>query len=259
MASRHTLEIKNLHVQVEEKIILKGVDLTLQSGQMHIIMGPNGSGKSTLCYALMGHPRYEIVEGDILFDGKNIVDMSPDKRAQIGLFLGFQYPREVHGVTFGNFLRLAANALNKVRSPEKKPFTPVKFYQLMEKEMATVKMDKNFIGRSLNHGFSGGEKKRAEILQMAVLEPTFALLDEIDSGLDIDALKTVAHGIQTVFDHLQMGMLIITHYQRILNYLTPHFVHIMINGKIVQSGGHDLAHQLEKEGYEQFLAQGSHK
>lgn len=255
MEKKHSLEIKNLKVSVESKEILKGLNLTVKSGEIHVIMGPNGSGKSTLCYALMGHPKYEITGGEALFDGENILELSPDKRAQLGLFLGFQYPREVAGVTFGNFLRIAVNALDKVRNPEKKPYAPLEFYKIMQQEAAIVKMDKSFIGRSLNDGFSGGEKKRAEIVQMSVLKPTIAMLDEIDSGLDIDALKLVAGGIQTTFEKQQMGVLLITHYQRILNYLTPHFVHVMADGRIVKSGGHELAHELEKEGYEKYVSQ----
>lgn len=252
-ANLDQLVIKNLHVKIEDKQILKGVNLTVKSGEIHIIMGPNGSGKSTLCYALMGHPNYEITEGEVLFNGENILELSPDKRAQLGMFLGFQYPREVTGVTFGNFLRLANNAVQKVRNPEEKPIGPAQFYPIIKQEMEELKMDKSFIGRSLNEGFSGGEKKRAEIVQMAVLKPKIAMLDEIDSGLDIDALKAVAGGIQQTFEKLQMGVLLITHYQRILNYLTPHFIHIMVDGKIVKSGDNTLAHELEKEGYEKYL------
>lgn len=247
------LKIKNLYAKVEGKEIIKGLTLTIKSGEIHVIMGPNGSGKSTLCYVLMGHPNYEITSGEVLFNDENILELSPDKRAQLGLFLGFQYPREVTGVTFGNFLRLSTNAINKARRPDVKPMGPLQFYPLIQKEMADLKMDKNFIGRNLNEGFSGGEKKRAEIVQMAVLKPKIAMLDEIDSGLDIDALKTVAEGIQSVFEKQKMGLLIITHYQRILNYLTPHFVHVMADGRIVKSGGHELAHKLEKEGYEKLI------
>jgi Fe-S cluster assembly ATP-binding protein len=243
------LEIKNLHVKVEGKEILKGVNLVIKSGEMHIIMGPNGSGKSTLCYALMGHPNYEVTEGVALFNGENILELPADKRAHLGLFLGFQYPREVTGVTFGNFLRIASNAVKKAQNSTEKPIGPLQFYPIAQKEIEAVKMDKSFIGRSLNEGFSGGEKKRAEIVQMAVLKPKMAMLDEIDSGLDIDALKTVAEGIQMNFEKLQPGMLIITHYQRILDYLKPHYVHVMSEGRIVKSGGPELAKQLESGGY----------
>lgn len=257
METKHlkdTLEIRNLHVSVERKEILKGVDLTIHAGEIHIIMGPNGSGKSTLCYALMGHPKYEVTKGEALFNGENILELSPDKRAHLGLFLGFQYPREVHGVTFGNFLRISANAVNKVRHPEQKPASLAQFYSVVQKEVEAVKLDKSFIGRSLNDGFSGGEKKRAEIVQMSFLKPKIAMLDEIDSGLDIDSLKTVAEGISSSHQKTGMGVLLITHYQRILNYLTPNFVHVMANGKIITSGGHELAHQLEKDGYEKIIA-----
>ena len=249
----NTLEIKNLHVAVKGKEIIKGIDLTINSGEMHIIMGPNGSGKSTLCYALMGHPKYEITEGEVLLDGENILKLSPDKRAHLGLFLGFQYPREVPGVTFGNFLRTAVNTIGKSRSQDYKQVGPAAFYKVMQENIEGVKMNKSFIGRSLNEGFSGGEKKRAEIVQMSVLKPKFALLDEIDSGLDIDALKLTAKGIQKSFEDEGMGMLLITHYQRILNHLKPNFVHIMVDGKIVKSGDHKLAEELEAKGYEKFV------
>lgn len=249
-----TLEIKDLQVSVDGKQILKGVNLTIRSGEIHIVMGPNGSGKSTLCYALMGHPNYEITGGEVLFNGENILELTPDKRAQLGMFLGFQYPREVTGVTFGNFLRMATNAVNKVREPGKKPIGPVQFYPVIQKEMEGLKMNKTFIGRSLNEGFSGGEKKRAEIVQMSILQPKVAMLDEIDSGLDIDGLKIVAEGIQSTFEKNQMAVLLITHYQRILNYLTPHFVHIMVDGKIVSSGGNEMVEALEKEGYDKFIS-----
>lgn len=247
------LEIKNLHVTVEDQGILKGVDLTVKSGEIHAIMGPNGSGKSTLCYALMGHPNYEIIDGSVTFNGEDILELSPDKRAHLGLFLGFQYPREVPGVTFGNFMRHAVNAVAKAGDPEAKPVPPGQFYPVMQKEVEAVKMDKKFIGRSLNEGFSGGEKKRAEIIQMNVLKPKIAMLDEIDSGLDIDALKVVAEGIKRAHEELGMGILLITHYQRILEHLTPHHIHIMSAGKIVKSGDRELAHILEREGYEQFV------
>lgn len=247
------LEIKNLHVSVDEQEILKGVDLTVKSGEIHAIMGPNGSGKSTLCYALMGHPKYTITDGEVTFNGEDILKLSPDKRAQLGMFLGFQYPREVPGVTFGNFMRHAVNAVSKVTHPEEKPIGPAQFYPIIQKEVEALKMDKKFIGRSLNEGFSGGEKKRAEIIQMNVIRPKIAMLDEIDSGLDIDALKWVATGIQRAHEEHHMGILLITHYQRILEHLTPHHIHIMVNGKIVKSGDRELAGLLEREGYEQFV------
>lgn len=246
------LKIKNLHASVNDQEILKGVNLTIKSGEIHAIMGPNGSGKSTLCYALMGHPNYEITDGEVTFNGEDVLELSPDKRAHLGLFLGFQYPREVPGVTFGNFMRHSVNAIAKANNPEEKPVGPAQFYPTMQKEVEAVKMDKKFIARSLNEGFSGGEKKRAEIIQMNVLKPKIAMLDEIDSGLDIDALKWVAAGIQRAHDEHDMGILLITHYQRILDYLTPHHIHIMSDGKIVKSGDRELAGVLEREGYEQF-------
>ena len=247
------LKIENLHVNVAGQEILKGATLTVKSGEIHAIMGPNGSGKSTLCYALMGHPRYEITKGEVTFNGEDILKLPPDKRAQLGLFLGFQYPREVPGVTFGNFMRHAINAGIKANNPDEKTISVGAFYPIMQKKMETAAMDKKFIGRSLNDGFSGGEKKRAEIVQMAVLSPKFALLDEIDSGLDIDALKSVAEGICATHKETGMGVLLITHYQRILEYLTPHFIHIMVDGRIVKSGDRELARILERDGYEKFI------
>lgn len=248
-----TLEIKNLSVAVEGKEILKDLSLTIKAGEMHIIMGPNGSGKSTLCNALMGHPKYDITGGEALLNGVNIVELDPDKRAQAGLFLAFQYPREIPGITFGNFLRHSVNAIQKATDPSAKPYGPAQFVPIVQKQFEVVKMDRQFIGRSVNEGFSGGEKKRAEIIQMATLQPKIAMLDEIDSGLDIDALKIVAGGIQEVFERTNMGVMLITHYQRVLNYLKPQFVHIMVNGKIVKSGGNELVAELEKNGYEQFV------
>jgi Fe-S cluster assembly ATP-binding protein len=247
------LKIQNLAVAVEGKEILKDFSLTIQSGEMHIIMGPNGSGKSTLCNALMGHPKYKITAGEAFLNGVNLLTLEPNKRAQLGLFLAFQYPREVQGITFGNFLRHAVNAVQKANNPSAKPYGPAQFVPIVQKSFDVVKMDRKFIGRGVNEGFSGGEKKRAEIIQMATLQPKIALLDEIDSGLDIDALKIVASGIQETFTRTNMGVLLITHYERILNYLHPHFVHIMVDGKIVKSGGQELATALEKNGYEEFV------
>ena len=243
------LEIKDLRVKAGQTEIIKGINLRIRSGEQHVIMGPNGSGKSTLCLVLMGHPKYRMTGGDVLINGKSILKLPPHKRAALGLFLGFQYPVEVAGVQFGNFLRQASNALEKSRSKTAKPVAPLEFYKTLQKETGLLKMDKSFIGRSLNEGFSGGEKKRAEILQMAVLKPKFAILDEIDSGLDIDALKTVAKGIETAFKANKMGLLLVTHYQRILNYLNPDHVHVMAGGRILKSGGRELAKKLEKEGY----------
>lgn len=250
--SQNILEIKNLKVNVEGKEILLGVNLTVKSGEIHTIMGPNGSGKSTLCYALMGHPKYEIIEGEAYFNGENILELSTDKRAKLGLFLGFQYPKEIPGITFGNFLRQAANSINKANDPLAKPSNPIQYYGIMEKELQKMQMDKKFIGRGLNEGFSGGEKKRAEIIQMSALTPKIALLDEIDSGLDIDALKVVAEAIQRISEENEMGILLITHYQRILHYVKADFVHIMSKGKIVKSGGRELVAEIEEKGYAQY-------
>jgi Fe-S cluster assembly ATP-binding protein len=241
------LEIKNLRVKTGNTEIIKGIVLKVRTGEMHVIMGPNGSGKSTLCHALMGHPRYRVNDGDMLINGKSILGLSTDKRARAGLFLGFQYPVEVAGVGFGNFLRLAANGLNKGKPV--KPVGPLEFHTALMKESVRLRMDKSFISRGLNEGFSGGEKKRAEILQMAILKPKFAILDEIDSGLDIDALKIVASAIEKARRENKMGLVLITHYQRILNYLKPDHVHVMAGGKIVKSGGRELARRLEEEGY----------
>jgi len=245
---KNTLEIKNLYVEVDNKPILKGLHLTVNSGEIHAIMGPNGSGKSTLCYSIMGHPHYKITDGTIIFNGMNILDLPVDERARLGLFLGFQYPVAVPGVKFGNFMRHAVNATID------SPLSPSEFSPLFEEEMKKLGMNKKFIDRDVNDGFSGGEKKRAEIVQMTTLTPKIAILDEIDSGLDIDALKTVASGIIALHKEINLGILLVTHYKRILEYLTPDFVHIMVNGKIVKSGGSDLAHLLEREGYEKYIA-----
>jgi Fe-S cluster assembly ATP-binding protein len=250
------LEIKNLHVSVEGKEILKGLDLTVRQGEVHAIMGPNGSGKSTLAYTLSGHPKYVVTDGDILFKGESILEMSPDERAKKGLFLAFQYPVSVPGVSMANFLRLAYRS---VKSDASKPETRreevlsiPKFRKLMREKMAMLKMDESFATRYLNEGFSGGEKKRAEILQMAVLEPEIAILDETDSGLDIDALRVVSEGVNLLRGP-NLGLLVITHYQRILNYIKPQFVHILVDGQIVQSGGPELALELEEKGYESLV------
>jgi Fe-S cluster assembly ATP-binding protein len=251
--AKPTLKIENLHVQVEGKRILKGVDLVINYGEIHAIMGPNGSGKSSLCNTLMGHPNYKITRGKVTFNGKNLLKLSVDERAKMGLFLGFQYPREVPGVTFGNFMRIAVNTIGKAHSSTYQPIAPAPFYKVMQEALDDVKMPTAFIGRSLNDGFSGGEKKRAEIVQMSLLKPKMALLDEIDSGLDIDALKTVSAGIKKVFGETEMGLLLVTHYQRILSYLKPDHVHIMADGKIVKSGGASLAKKLEKEGYSNYI------
>ena len=243
------LDINNFHVNVEETEILKGVNLTIKTGEVHAVMGPNGTGKSTLAYALMGHPKYKVTQGDATLDGKDLLDLDPNERSKLGLFLAFQYPVAVPGVSVANFLRTAINAHRKAQDPEDKGISIPDFRKKLKEKMALLDMDESFAGRYLNDGFSGGEKKRVEILQMATLEPKFSILDETDSGLDIDALKIVAHGINTISNKDQ-GILVITHYQRILNYITPDFVHVMLNGRIVESGGPELALRLEEEGYE---------
>jgi Fe-S cluster assembly ATP-binding protein len=248
-----SLEIKNLHVSLEGGTeIVKGVDLAVDTNEVHAIMGPNGSGKSTLAYALMGHPAYEITEGEILLDGENVVDLSADERAQRGLFLAFQYPHAVPGVTIASFLRSAVNATRKARNGGVEDPVPVpEFRKELMAAMESLDVSRELAGRYLNDGFSGGEKKRVEILQMAMLKPRIAVLDETDSGLDIDALKVVANGVKGLVSPA-MGALVITHYQRILNYITPDYVHVFVGGKIVAEGGAELAHELEAEGYKAF-------
>ena len=243
------LAIKDLHVNVEDTEILKGVNLTIKSGEVHAVMGPNGTGKSTLAYALMGHPKYEVSAGEVSLDGKDVLDLEPNERSKLGLFLAFQYPVAVPGVSVANFLRTAINAHRKAKDPEDKGISIPDFRKKLKEKMALLSMDEAFAGRYLNDGFSGGEKKRVEILQMATLEPKFSILDETDSGLDIDALKIVSDGVNTISKENQ-GILVITHYQRILNYIKPDFVHVMLNGKIVESGGPELALKLEADGYE---------
>jgi Fe-S cluster assembly ATP-binding protein len=243
-----TLQIEKLHVAVEGKPILKGLDLTVRKGEIHAIMGPNGSGKSTLANALLGHPKYEITEGTIRFKGEDIAEWSADERGRRGLFLAFQYPTAIPGVSVANFLRMALQARRKELG-EEKPMPPKEFRALVKEKMALLKMDDSFAGRYINDGFSGGEKKRAEILQMAVLRPEIAVLDETDSGLDIDALRIVAEGVNALSGP-ELGVLLITHYQRILNYIKPHFVHVLVDGRIVKSGGAELAHELEAQGYD---------
>ncbi len=242
------LIIKDLHAQVDGKEILKGVDLAIQQGEVHALMGPNGTGKSTLAYVLLGHPAYEITKGDILFKGQSILDLEPDERARMGLFLAFQYPVAIPGVSIANFLRTALNAKRKAIDPTDKGISIPEFRQMLKQKMDLLKMDHSFAGRYLNDGFSGGEKKRAEILQMAVLQPEIAILDETDSGLDIDALRVVSEGVNALRP-TGLGVLVITHYQRILNYIKPDFVHIMLDGRVVESGGPDLALHLEEHGY----------
>jgi Fe-S cluster assembly ATP-binding protein len=238
-----SLEIQNLHVRTEEREILHGVDLVIDKGETHALMGPNGSGKSTLANTLMGNPTYEITEGKVLLDGEDLTEADPDDRAKAGLFLAFQYPVSIPGVSVANFLRTAINAKRE------EPIKVKEFGQLLKKNMEVLRVEREFTSRYLNDGFSGGEKKRAEILQMAMLEPDFAVLDETDSGLDIDALRIVADGVNALRGP-NMGALIITHYTRILQYVKPDFVHIMLNGRIVQEGGPELADHLEEKGYD---------
>lgn len=240
-----TLEIKDLHVEIEGLEILKGVNLTINGGEFHAVMGPNGTGKSTLASAIMGHPKYEVTKGEILLDGENVLEMEVDERAQAGLFLAMQYPSEISGVTNSDFLRSSINAQRE----EGDEISLMKFIKEMDAKMDTLEMDKNMAQRYLNEGFSGGEKKRNEILQLMMIQPEIAILDEIDSGLDIDALKVVAKGINEMRDDA-FGCLIITHYQRLLNYITPDKVHVMMQGRVVKSGGPELSQRLEEEGYD---------
>jgi Fe-S cluster assembly ATP-binding protein len=247
-----TLELKNLHVSLEDGTpIVRGVDLKVSSGEVHAIMGPNGSGKSTLAYAIAGHPAYEITDGQILLDGRDITEAEADERAQSGLFLAFQYPHAIPGVTVTNFLRQAINAVRKARKGVEDPIPVPEFRKELLAQMDRLKVSRELASRYLNDGFSGGEKKRVEILQMAMLRPKIAVLDETDSGLDIDALKVVAGGVKELVGP-EMGALVITHYQRILNYIEPDFVHVFVNGKIVEEGGPELAHKLEAEGYKAY-------
>jgi Fe-S cluster assembly ATP-binding protein len=248
------LELQNLHVGLEDGTeIVKGVDLAIDTNQTHAFMGPNGSGKSTLAYALMGHPAYEITDGKILFDGQDVTELGADERAQRGLFLAFQYPHAIPGVTVTSFLRSAINAIRKAKAGGTDDPIPVpEFRKELLAQMDRLKVSRELASRYLNDGFSGGEKKRVEILQMAMLKPRIAILDETDSGLDIDALRIVAGGVKELVGP-EMGALVITHYQRILNFIQPDFVHVFVNGRIVAEGGPELAHQLEKEGYAAFM------
>ena len=247
------LELKNLHVALEDGTeIVKGVDLAVDPNEVHAVMGPNGSGKSTLAYALMGHPAYRITEGDVLLDGESILELEADERAQRGLFLAFQYPHAVPGVTVTSFLRSAINSIRKAKNGgEDDPIPIPEFRKEIFAQMDRLKVSRELASRYLNDGFSGGEKKRVEILQMAMLKPRIAVLDETDSGLDIDALRVVAGGVKELVGP-EMGALVITHYQRILDYITPDFVHVFIGGRIVEEGGPELAHKLEAEGYERY-------
>jgi len=243
------LVIRNLHVSVEDKEIVKGVNLTVRQGEVHAIMGPNGTGKSTLSYALMGHPNYTITQGEVYLNGEDILALDATSRSHLGLFLAFQYPVAIPGVSIANFLRAALNAHRKFKNPQDKGISIPEFRRLLKQKMDLLQMDHSFASRYLNDGFSGGEKKRAEILQMAMLEPSFAILDETDSGLDIDALRIVAEGVNALSGPT-VGILIITHYYRILNYIKPHIVHVMMDGRIIESGGADLALRLEEKGYD---------
>ncbi len=249
-----SLKIKDLRVSIGEKPILKGLSLEINQGEIHAIMGPNGSGKSTMAYALAGHPMYEVEGGEVWMDNINLLELDPAERARMGLFLAFQYPTAIPGISMANFLRTAVNAVRSDGNGngDDKGMPIVEFRKLLTEKMDLLRMDKSFARRYLNEGFSGGEKKRAEILQMALLEPKVAILDETDSGLDIDALRVVADGVNALTGP-DRGFLVITHYQRILNYIKPDFVHVMYDGRIVQSGGPELAHQLEEEGYDNLL------
>jgi Fe-S cluster assembly ATP-binding protein len=241
------LEIRNLHAAIDGKEILKGINLTVNKGEVHAIMGPNGSGKSTLAKVLAGHPSYEVTRGEVIYDGKNLLEMSPDERAREGVFMAFQYPVEVPGVSNAQFLRLAYNEKQKHLGQEE--LDPLEFKDLLKEKAALVEMDASFMTRSVNEGFSGGEKKRNEILQMAVLDPKLSVLDETDSGLDIDALRIVAEGVNKLHDR-DKAVIVVTHYQRLLNYIVPDFVHVLSAGRIVKEGGKELALELEAKGYD---------
>jgi Fe-S cluster assembly ATP-binding protein len=245
------LEIKDLHVEVQTdggaKEILKGVDLTIRSGEVHAVMGPNGSGKSTLASTISGHPSYEVTGGEITLDGEDVLEMSPDERAKAGLFLAMQYPVEIPGVTMANFLRTAKTALDGEAPPIRSWMGEVR------ETMNNLRMGNEFMERNVNEGFSGGEKKRAEIMQLELLKPKFALLDETDSGLDVDALRVVSEGVNRAHQTTDMGVLLITHYTRILRYIQPDFVHVFVNGQVAEEGGAELAERLEEEGYDRFL------
>jgi len=241
------LEIRNLHAGIDGKEILKGIDLTVNKGEIHAIMGPNGSGKSTLAKVLAGHPQYEVTAGEVLYEGRNLLEMAPDERAREGVFMAFQYPIEVPGVSNAQFLRLAYNEKRKHLGEEE--LDPLEFKDLLKERAKVVEMEASFMTRSVNEGFSGGEKKRNEILQMAVLEPKLAVLDETDSGLDIDALRVVANGVNQLLTP-DNAIIVVTHYQRLLNYIVPDFVHVLANGLIVREGGKELALELESRGYD---------
>ncbi len=243
-----TLQIVDLHASIDGKPILKGVNLTVKQGEIHAVMGPNGSGKSTLSRVIMGDPRYTIEKGDILLDGKSVLSLSADERARAGLFLSFQYPLEIPGVSLTNFLRTAYNS----RRSKEEHLSVFAFHELLKKKLSDLGMREDFADRSVNDGFSGGEKKRCEIVQMAVLQPSIAILDETDSGLDVDALRIVSEGANKLVRETHLGVLLITHYARILKHITPHFVHVFVDGKIVKSGGPEFAEELETHGYSKY-------
>jgi Fe-S cluster assembly ATP-binding protein len=242
------LVIRNLHASIAGAEILKGVDLELSKGEVHAIMGPNGSGKSTLAHVMMGHPSYEVTEGEVVYKGEQVLDLEPDQRSRLGLFLAFQYPSAIPGVTVANFLRLAVNAHRRSEDGEENPIRIPEFRKLLQENMETLKIDRSMTSRYLNDGFSGGEKKRMEMLQMAILKPEIGILDETDSGLDIDALRIVADGVNTLVGP-EMGALVITHYSRLLKYIKPDHIHVLVGGRIVRSGGPELADELERDGY----------
>jgi Fe-S cluster assembly ATP-binding protein len=241
-------EVRDLHAAVDDKEILRGVDLTIRPGEVHALMGPNGSGKSTLAYTLMGHPKYQVTAGEILFQGENIVGLAVDERARRGMFLAFQYPVGIPGVTLANFLRTSLKAVSD------KEVSALDFRKRVREQMAKLKMDDSFATRYINEGFSGGEKKKAEVLQLAMLRPRLAILDETDSGLDIDAIRTVAEGVNQVIGP-DMGVLLITHYENFLNHIKPDYVHVLYRGRIVQSGGRELSDRLQDEGYDPLLVE----
>jgi len=247
MTGRDILSIRNLHAGVEGREILRGIDLAVKAGEVHAVMGPNGSGKSTLAQVLAGHPAYAVTAGEVRYDGQNLLELSPEDRARAGVFLAFQYPVEIPGVSTAQFLKAAVNEIRTRQGQEE--LDAIEFLALLREKLALVEMDQSFISRAVNEGFSGGEKKRNEILQLAVLKPKLAILDETDSGLDIDALRIVAHGVDALRTP-DNAMILVTHYQRLLNYITPDHVHVLFNGRIVKSGGKELALELEAKGYD---------